>query len=239
MSKKDFQNGFALGFASGGVIEIEKEEQEKTVDIIENGTTEVIPDEGRTLSKVTVNVAIESGSTEEADWNLILNTWGSDNYELDTLFYTSPNITSYGKFLGIKVINLFITTPMRIPDDCFGTGSINTVWLGSLDVNNPSSQPFTLGSGCFSGNWDLCNLIINSILPPLEAMVLITDSVFSNTGIEMGMGVIYVPENKVEEWQSAIDNFELTNFYYWVEVKPISSAFEEGGPLYGINLDNQ
>ena len=34
--------------------------QEKTVDIAENGTTEVLPDEGKTLSKVTVNVDVES-----------------------------------------------------------------------------------------------------------------------------------------------------------------------------------
>lgn len=36
----------------------DKEEQEKTIDITENGTTEVIPDGGKTLSKVTVNVAV-------------------------------------------------------------------------------------------------------------------------------------------------------------------------------------
>ena len=103
MSKKDFQNGFALGLASGGVVEIEKEEQEKsiditengetvvipddetttlskvtvnvnvpikeeqekTLDITENGTTEVTPDEGKALSKVTVNVAIESGGEDD------------------------------------------------------------------------------------------------------------------------------------------------------------------------------
>lgn len=35
-----------------------KPEQEKTVDIIGNGTTEVIPDEGKALSKVTVNVDV-------------------------------------------------------------------------------------------------------------------------------------------------------------------------------------
>lgn len=38
-----------------------KPEQEKTVDITENGTTEVIPDSGKVLSKVTVNVEVESG----------------------------------------------------------------------------------------------------------------------------------------------------------------------------------
>jgi hypothetical protein len=71
MSKTDFQNGFALGMASGGVVEVgtSKPEQEKVVDITENGTTEVIPDEGNVLSKVTVNVNV-SGGTEEIE-NLI------------------------------------------------------------------------------------------------------------------------------------------------------------------------
>lgn len=35
-----------------------KEEQEKTVDITKNGTTEVLPDEGKVLSKVTVNTNV-------------------------------------------------------------------------------------------------------------------------------------------------------------------------------------
>lgn len=38
-----------------------KEEQTKTVDITENGSIEVIPDAGKTFSKVTVNVNVESG----------------------------------------------------------------------------------------------------------------------------------------------------------------------------------
>lgn len=37
-----------------------KEEQEKSITVTDNGTTEVIPDEGKTLSKVTVSVEIES-----------------------------------------------------------------------------------------------------------------------------------------------------------------------------------
>lgn len=36
-----------------------KEEQEKNVSITENGTTEIIPDENKTLSKVTVNVDVK------------------------------------------------------------------------------------------------------------------------------------------------------------------------------------
>lgn len=49
--------------ASGGTA---KEEQEKSVDIIENGTTEVLPDDGKVLSKVTVNVDVQSGGDIDA-----------------------------------------------------------------------------------------------------------------------------------------------------------------------------
>jgi hypothetical protein len=42
-----------------------KEEQTKSIDITENGTTVVTPDEGMTLGEVTVNVAIESGGGED------------------------------------------------------------------------------------------------------------------------------------------------------------------------------
>ena len=41
-------------------IDTSKEEQEKTISITENGTTEVTPDEGKVLSKVTVNTNVAS-----------------------------------------------------------------------------------------------------------------------------------------------------------------------------------
>ena len=47
-----------------------KEEQTKAIDITENGTTVVTPDEGMTLGEVTVNVEVEGGGTEEIE-NLI------------------------------------------------------------------------------------------------------------------------------------------------------------------------
>jgi hypothetical protein len=49
------------GKAVGGGGEPSIQTQEKTVNITENGTTEVLPDEGFALSKVTVNVEVESG----------------------------------------------------------------------------------------------------------------------------------------------------------------------------------
>ena len=50
------------GYGQGGES---KPEQEKTVDITENGTTEILPDEGKALSKVTVNVDVTSSGGEE------------------------------------------------------------------------------------------------------------------------------------------------------------------------------
>lgn len=64
MNNKDFQNGLIIGYASGGVVEVEipaKEEQEKTITITENGTTEILPDTDKALSKVTVVTDIKSG----------------------------------------------------------------------------------------------------------------------------------------------------------------------------------
>lgn len=47
-----------------------KEEQEKTIDITKNGTTEIPPDEGKVLSKVTVNVDVPSEDTyHQLFWN--------------------------------------------------------------------------------------------------------------------------------------------------------------------------
>ena len=46
-------------------LPVKKDEQEKIVDITENGTTVVTPDEGMTLSEVTVNVAVEEKSLEQ------------------------------------------------------------------------------------------------------------------------------------------------------------------------------
>lgn len=83
MSNIDFQNGFAFGLASGGAVKIDntKGEQEKIIDITENGTTEVLPDENKVLSKVTVNVNVSaSGGAEELE-TLIDNSGMLDSTE--------------------------------------------------------------------------------------------------------------------------------------------------------------
>jgi hypothetical protein len=103
MDKLSFQNGFALGLASNGKATIEdvsKEEQEKTVDIAENGTTEVLPDEGKVLSKVTVNVDVpSSGGAEELeqiiDESGVLDTEGTVTEKVEQLIDKANDIKAF------------------------------------------------------------------------------------------------------------------------------------------------
>lgn len=116
MSKKDFQNGFALGLASGGVVEIEKEEQEKSIDITENGTTVVTPDEGMTLSGVTVNVEVASGgggNKVDPIENKIL--YGSYEYENENVTIIPLNTFSGDKFL----TKCSFPNVVEVGTDCF------------------------------------------------------------------------------------------------------------------------
>ena len=48
-------------------------QQEKSVNIIENGTTSVVPDEGYSLSKVDVNVNVPPTPVQEKSVNIIEN----------------------------------------------------------------------------------------------------------------------------------------------------------------------
>ena len=62
-----------------------KVEQEKSIEIISNGTTEVTPDEGKTLSKVSITTNIESNGSG-VDFLDLKNTLSSyNNNELTSL----------------------------------------------------------------------------------------------------------------------------------------------------------
>lgn len=71
-----------------------KEEQEKTVDITENGTTEIIPDENKVLSKVTVNVGVED-SYYDTFWDNYQQLGERTSYSgaFGTLYWNNNNFT--------------------------------------------------------------------------------------------------------------------------------------------------
>jgi hypothetical protein len=113
------------------------------------------------------------------------------------------------------------------------------VWFGSLNLNSSSQGKLELKGGSFYNNLGLQHIVVNFDGNPLEVLSLEQDNVFVSTPMEYNYGYIYVPANRVSQWQEAIDNYEITNLAFWAEVKPISSLFEEGGLLYDTVLPSE
>ena len=94
--------------------------QEKSVNIIENGTTSVVPDEGYSLSKVDVNVNVPPTPTQEKSVNIIEN--GTTSIEPDLGFnLSSVNVT-------VDVSSLPIVT-MTAAEYAAITPDPNTIYL--------------------------------------------------------------------------------------------------------------
>lgn len=78
-----YDKGYTTGYDEGykkGASDYTKEEQEKTVDITENGTTTILPDENKALSKVIVNVDV-ADSYYDAFWDAFQQNGERTYYE--------------------------------------------------------------------------------------------------------------------------------------------------------------
>lgn len=127
---------FVLGLKKG-IASAKVETQEKTVDITENGTTEITPDDGYALSKVTVNANVAGGgSTEKVIY--AEETWTT---------YYHPNYGAY--VLGQNFSETVPVFPLALGDECIvvwdgeeytvTVGDSSSVMPGSLFVGNGSS----------------------------------------------------------------------------------------------------
>ena len=92
-----YNAGYEKGKAEGGTA---KPEQEKTVNINKNGTTEVLPDENKVLSKVTVNVDVKGEAVDYMPYLTGPIKFVSDISEItDDIYLDLSNATSlYGMF---------------------------------------------------------------------------------------------------------------------------------------------
>lgn len=140
--------------ASGGLT---KEEQEKTVDITENGTTEVLPDEGKALSKVTVNVNVESGGGAGIDG------MPSGYARVDYIQFTGKELIDTG-IIGNQdtQINVSFTWESTTQRHLFGCASAD---------NTASITSYMNGSWRFGNKYSTKNLSTKNPKLPYSALV--------------------------------------------------------------------
>lgn len=90
-------------------ISTSKEEQEKTINVTENGVTEILPDEGKTLSKVNVEVDVADNHCDMF-WDSYQQNGNRTNYDFaysgegwnDVTFNPRYDITPNSFYYGFK-----------------------------------------------------------------------------------------------------------------------------------------
>ena len=121
--EKVYNAGYEKGKAEGGGTA--KEEQEKTVNITENGTTEVSPDENKVFSKVTVKVDVPSGGgvVDYMSYLNILKFSEAISEVTDNIVLHLENVTSLSQaFANVSIYSPKIT--FHITEKCTTLSSL-------------------------------------------------------------------------------------------------------------------
>lgn len=168
----------AIGdISSGG------EEQEKTINIVENGTTEILPDEDKVLSRVIVNADVQSGGDIPANAKIKVVKYTEDGLPLE--------------------IDLCAEGDTSTPKYTFGynTAYVSDLWSSTQKINLPLTVT-KIDKGGLLGlkklievtNWDniesietggFSNCILKNYdhLPP--KLTAISDSAFENSQLSI------------------------------------------------------
>lgn len=144
-----------------------KEEQEKSIDITENGTTEVTPDKGMALSKVTVNVEVENSGGELVGikW-LEINDKGYPTI-IDASCVVTTNFLCY-QYSRNTVGNYFYVEKVILPTDtteigdsafryCLNLPNISEYWENIIYIRESS--------------FDYCESLSIDHLPPNVSVI--------------------------------------------------------------------
>ena len=181
--------------SGGGGVEIPaKEEQEKTITITENGTTEILPDTNKTLSKVTVVTNVPIGVSE--NYAEVFNGLYSASFINATMeridFYIGNPFATHIGFLRntrnlkyVKGINTSKSTDIRL---MFAGSAIETI-EEPLDISNVTNTTNTFAcdnlreirfvSGTIKINIDLsrcAKLSAQSIQSIIDGLATVTTS---------------------------------------------------------------
>lgn len=178
-----------------------KEEQEKSIEITENGATEVVPDIGKTLSKVTVAVNIESSESgndvaeERSKWlNRSWTEFSDDKLSAvkDYTFAACTSLTTVNLPVCSKIGNYAFAscsslTSVNLPD-CNEIGYAAFGYCSSLtSIDLP--QCTRLGTYAFSSckslttiNLPICSYITTYTFQKCSSLISIDLPMCSTTG---------------------------------------------------------
>lgn len=212
---------------------VTKPEQEKTISITENGTTEVTPDEGKVLSKVTVNVVSGGGSNDfvGVKYSEFDSIRGNPRVADARSLPVDRNDTICGGFP-----YLFAATSKNanggwnsmvedfyLPDGIQGlynnmffyTGAIKNIYGDLSNVNIISVACFQFSNierfdyycpnltQIQTNAFDSCAKLIALTLRGSVLVNLLNNNTFKGTPIATGTGYIYVPSALLEDYKVA------------------------------------
>lgn len=158
--------------------------QEKAVDIMENGTHSITPDEGYVLSKVTVNTDVPNDRSIE---NSIVTR--------SITTYTNEKISTVGgqAFYGCSKL-----TTVHLPNvEAIGSnGFRNCSALVRVDLG---VEARAINANTFNG----CSKLVELIIRYNNVCTLGASTSLASTAIANGTGYVYVPSAMVDRYKSA------------------------------------
>lgn len=185
-------------------FEARKPEQEKTLDIVENGTLEVVPDEGKVMTKVTVN------SNVIHDPYILMNSIMNRTI---TEFYTEESFGSSNQNFGCLFNNCSNLVKWATPNNIYPPGtyvfrSCNN--LKYIDIGKPS----TVAPALFYGRQlKGLSIVIRSETPPTLS------GAFSGTGFDSTTS-FYVPKASISQYETATNWATYAGCYKAIEDYP-------------------
>lgn len=226
-----------LAYPSGFVSAIQaipsgsaKEEQEKTVTITANGTVEITPDAGKTLSRATaiVNVPTSGGSdvlnsflertiTGEYTNNEItmLGSYALEGCDLTSVNF--PAVTSVGAYTfrmcpALNSVNLLVAT--TIATGCFyGCTALSSIKLPVAETVQATTYynckalervDFPVVTSIDNTAFARCSALTCAIFRNTTKVVSLgSTNAFTKTPIASGTGYIYVPSTLVAAYKNA------------------------------------
>ena len=178
-----------------------KTEQEKTVSITQNGTTEVLPDEGKTLSKVTVNTNVQASGGDDRFIQFIEGTMTEITAE-DLQGITEIRAFAFCGFPNLTSI-IIPPTIINIGSNAFGSNGyspmLNSVVFeeGRTEIN--TDRAFT-------------SQISSFVVQLPQSLETIGENAFFCSTVRKGITIANIPKNLKSIGSSAFQscNFSIT-----------------------------